>query len=171
MENYGIRGKIMVLDEYLKKRNFDKSPEPKGEINIIGKEEIKEIEEKKASIFVVQEHHARRLHWDFRLEIGGILRSWAVPKGVPEEFGIRRLAIQTEDHPIEYANFEGVIPEGMYGAGTVVIWDSGEFILEEETDKKLVFQLKGKRLTGKYSMIKIKLRGKESWLLFRAMDF
>lgn len=168
----------MVLDEYLKKRDFDKSPEPKGEINIIGKEEIKETEEKKVnvgpmpgSIFVVQEHHAKRLHWDFRLEIGGVLRSWAVPKGVPEEFDVRRLAIQTEDHPIEYASFEGIIPEGMYGAGKVIIWDRGEFVLEEETDKKLVFQLKGKRLTGKYSMIKIKLRGKDSWLLFRVMDF
>ena len=164
----------MVLDEYLKKRDFDKSPEPKGEINIVSKEEIKETEEKKVStkpIFVVQEHHAKRLHWDFRLEIGGVLRSWAVPKGVPEEFSVRRLAIQTEDHPIEYSSFEGTIPDGSYGAGTVTIWDNGEFLLEEETGSKLVFQLNGKRLRGKYTMIKIMLRGKESWLLFKVMEF
>ena len=163
----------MLLDEYRKKRDFKQSPEPKGEINIISKEDIKKNEEKISTkpIFVVQEHHATRLHWDFRLEMEGVLKSWAIPKGPPEEFGIRRLAIPTEDHPIEYADFEGSIPEGMYGAGTVKIWDKGEFNLEEKTDKKLVFQLKGKRLIGKYALIKIMLRGKESWLLFRAMEF
>lgn len=154
----------MPLDEYQKKRDFAQSPEPKGEINLV--EEIKK-EEKTVStspIFVVQEHHSSRLHWDFRLEMEGVLRSWAVPKGPPEEFGIRRLAIQTENHPIEYADFEGDIPVGMYGAGKVIIWDRGEFLLEEETDSKLVFQLKGKKLIGKYALIKIILRGKESWL-------
>lgn len=151
----------MVLDEYRKKRDLMQSPEPKGG----------EVKEDRSNIFVVQEHNSRRLHWDLRLEIGGVLRSWAVPKGPPEEFGIRRLAIQTEDHPIEYADFEGEIPEGMYGAGKVIIWDRGEFLLEEETDSKLVFQLKGKRLIGKYTMIKIMLRGKESWLLFKVMEF
>ncbi len=180
----------MPLEEYRKKRDFVQSPEPKGEINIISKdeedikEEIKEIkeeiikEEKEnkekvagGPIFVVQEHHSSRLHWDFRLEIGGILRSWAIPKGVPEEFGVRRLAIPTEDHPIEYADFEGTIPEGMYGAGTVKIWDKGTFILEKEKDNELIFQLKGKRLIGKYGLIKIMLRGKESWLLFKVMGF
>lgn len=163
----------MPLDEYWKKRDFTKSSEPKGEINMTSKEEIKENEEKIGTnpIFVVQEHHSSRLHWDFRLEMGCVLRSWAVPKGPPEEFGVRRLAIQTEDHPIEYADFEGEIPAGMYGAGKVIIWDRGEFILEEETDKKLVFQLKGKRLIGKYAMIKIMLKGKESWLLFKVMEF
>lgn len=163
----------MPLDEYQKKRDFMQSPEPKGEINIISKEEIKDDEEKTGGkpIFVVQEHHATRLHWDFRVEMEGVLRSWAIPKGPPEEFGVRRLAIQTEDHPIEYANFEGTIPEGSYGAGKVIIWDHGEFILEEETVSKLVFQLKGKRLIGKYALIKIMLRGKESWLLFKVMEF
>ena len=167
----------MPLDEYRKKRDFIQSPEPKGEINIISKEDIKENEEKIEKmvnikpIFVVQEHHARRLHWDFRLEMEGVLRSWAIPKGVPEEFNVRRLAIPTEDHPIEYADFEGSIPEGMYGAGTVKIWDKGEFDLEEETDKKITFHLKGKRLTGKYALIKIMLKGKESWLLFKVMEF
>lgn len=164
----------MPLDEYRKKRDFVQSPEPKGEINIISKEDIKENEEKMVNakpIFVVQEHHATRLHWDFRLEMEGVLKSWAVPKGLPEEFGIRRLAIQTEDHPIEYADFEGEIPPGMYGAGTVKIWDRGEFLLEEQSDNKLVFHLKGKRLIGKYALIKIMLRGKESWLLFKVMEF
>jgi len=162
----------MSLEEYQKKRDFVKSPEPKGAISIINKEDVKENEEKVSEpIFVVQEHHSSRLHWDFRLEIGGVLKSWAIPKGVPEEFSVRRLAIPTEDHPIEYADFEGSIPEGMYGAGTVAIWDKGTFILEKEKDNELVFQLKGKRLIGKYGLIKIKLRGKESWLLFKVMGF
>lgn len=166
----------MTLEEYKKKRDFAQSNEPKGEIKIIAKEEIKENEEKEGidkgmSIFVVQEHHASRLHWDFRLEMGGVLKSWAIPKGVPEEFNVRRLAIPTEDHPIEYADFEGIIPEGSYGAGKVIIWDRGTFVLEEEKDNKLVFQLKGKRLIGKYAMVKIMLRGKESWLLFKVMEF
>ncbi len=167
----------MSLEEYWRKRDFVKSSEPKGEIGMIKEEidmtkgKIKEGGEDKEKtiislpIFVVQEHHATRLHYDLRLEMDGVLRSWAIPKGIPEESGIRRLAIQTEDHPIEYANFEGEIPEGMYGAGRVIIWDKGEFLLEEETDKKLVFQLKGKKLIGKYTMIKIMLKGKESWLL------
>ena len=153
-----------MFEEYQRKRDFEKSPEPIG-----GPRE--EVKEDRCNIFVVQEHNSRRLHWDLRLEIGGVLRSWAIPKRPPEEFGIRRLAIQTEDHPIEYADFEGEIPEGMYGAGKVIIWDRGEFLLEEETDSKLVFQLKGKRLIGKYALIKIMLRGKESWLLFKVMEF
>jgi DNA ligase D-like protein (predicted 3'-phosphoesterase) len=173
-ERKNEREKFMPLDEYRKKRDFVQSPEPKGEIKIISKEEIKENEERKVDtkpIFVVQEHHATRLHYDLRLEMEGVLKSWAIPKGPPEEFGVRRLAIQTEDHPIEYADFEGQIPEGMYGAGKVITWDRGEFILEEKTDSKLVFHLKGKRLIGKYALIKIMLRGKESWLLFKVMEF
>jgi bifunctional non-homologous end joining protein LigD len=162
----------MSLDKYYEKRDLTKSPEPKGDIKMLDKEEIKEdIKQNVGPIFVVQEHDASHLHWDFRLEIGGVLRSWAIPKGVPEEINIRRLAIQTEDHPIEYADFEGIIPEGMYGAGTVKIWDKGVFALEEETNKKLVFFLQGKRLSGKYALIKIMMRGKESWLLFKTMEF
>ena len=166
--------KNMPLDEYRKKRDFVQSPEPKGEINIISKEDIKENEDKMVNtkpIFVVQEHHARRLHWDFRLEMEGVLRSWAIPKGPPEEFGVRRLAIQTEDHPIEYANFEGEIPPRMYGAGTVKIWDRGELIIEEETDSKISFQLKGKKMTGAYSLIKVPNLGENSWLFFKKMEF
>ncbi len=147
----------MPLEEYRKIRDFTKSPEPRGGIgdSIEGK------------IFVVHEHHASRLHYDLRLEIGGVLRSWAVPKEPPVEEGIRRLAIQTEDHPIEYATFEGTIPEGMYGAGTVKIWDKGEFVLEEEKDKELLFELKGKKMTGRYALIKTRFKGKDSWLFFK----
>ena len=106
----------MALDEYLKKRDFDKTGEPtgNGEDGPGGK-----------PIFVVQEHHATTHHFDFRLEVDGLLRSFAVPKGVPEEPGVRRLALETEDHPMEYAEFEGEIPQGQYGAGTVMIWDRG----------------------------------------------
>ncbi|MBU4373103.1 MAG: 3'-phosphoesterase, partial [Euryarchaeota archaeon] len=102
-----------------------------------------------------------------RLSIGGVLRSWAVPKEPPEKEGTKRLAIQTEDHPPDYADFEGTIPEGMYGAGTVRIWDKGEFILENEKENELLFELKGRRLTGRYALIKTKFKGKDSWLFFK----
>lgn len=159
----------MPLDEYWKKRDFTKSSEPKGEINMTSKEEIKDNKEKIGTnpIFVIQEHDASHLHWDLRLEMGCVLRSWAVPKGPPEEFGVRRLAIQTEDHPIEYADFEGIIPKNMYGAGKVTIWDRGEFILEEEKDNKLLFELKGKKMSGMYVLIRTPNLGKNSWLFLK----
>lgn len=119
------------------------------------------------NIFVVHEHDSSHLHYDLRLSMGGVLRSWAVPKEPPENEGIKRLAIQTEDHPLEYADFEGTIPEGMYGAGTVRIWDKGEFSIEEEKDDRLLFELKGRRLSGRYALIKTKFKGKESWLFFK----
>jgi DNA ligase D-like protein (predicted 3'-phosphoesterase) len=146
----------MPLDEYRKLRDFTKSPEPEGG-----------AKKNEGRIFVVHEHDASRLHYDLRLEIGGVLRSWAVPKEPPEKEGVKRLAIQTEDHPLEYADFEGTIPEGMYGAGTVRIWDRGEFRLEEEMSDRLLFELKGKRLIGKYALIKTKFKGKDSWLFFK----
>lgn len=146
----------MTLDEYEKLRDLKKSPEPKGSVR-----------KREGNIFVVHEHDAAHLHYDLRLEIGGVLRSWAVPKEPPEKEGVRRLAIQTEDHPLEYADFEGTIPEGMYGAGTVRIWDKGDFILEEEKDKELLFELKGRKLSGRYALIKTRFRGKESWLFFK----
>lgn len=149
----------MPLDEYHKMRDFTKSPEPKGGAKKGG-----------GCIFVVHEHNASHLHYDLRLEIGGVLRSWAVPKEPPEKEGVKRLAIQTEDHPLEYADFEGAIPEGMYGAGTVRIWDKGEFSLEEETGDRLLFELKGRRLTGKYALIKTKFKGKDSWLFFKRKE-
>ncbi|VVB90211.1 DNA polymerase Ligase (LigD) [uncultured archaeon] len=149
----------MPLDEYRKLRDFTKSPEPEGGAKKGG-----------GRIFVVHEHDVSHLHYDLRLEIGGVLRSWAVPKEPPEKEGVKRLAIQTEDHPLEYADFEGTIPEGMYGAGTVRIWDKGELILEEEMSDRLLFELKGRRLTGKYALIKTKFKGKDSWLFFKRKE-
>jgi len=113
----------------------------------------------------VQEHHATRLHWDFRLELDGTLKSWAVPRGPPEEPGIRRLAIEVEDHPVDYITFHGTIPEGEYGAGTVKIWDKGTFKLKTRTDKVYEFWLKGERLNGKYTLVRFK---DKNWLMMKA---
>ena len=114
--------------------------------------------------FVVQEHHASHLHWDFRLEKERVLKSWAVPKGIPEEKAVKRLAIQVEDHGLDYIDFEGVIPEGMYGAGAVKIWDKGTYKIESESEKRLVFELKGTRLKGTYSLVHLK---DKQWLLMK----
>ena len=146
----------MALSEYQKIRDFTKSPEPQGG-----------TKHSAGNIFVVHEHDASHLHYDLRLEIGGVLRSWAIPKEPPVKDGVKRLAIQTEDHPLEYADFEGTIPEGMYGAGTVRIWDSGEFVIEKEKDEELLFELKGRKLIGKYALIRTKFKGKDSWLFFK----
>lgn len=116
------------------------------------------------SRFVVQEHHARHLHWDFRLEKDGTLKSWAVPKGPPEKKLVKRLAIQVEDHELDYIDFEGEIAEGEYGAGSVRIWDSGTYSLESESPKSFVFELQGNRLTGKYSLVHLK---DKQWLLIK----
>ncbi|MEM7818667.1 MAG: DNA polymerase ligase N-terminal domain-containing protein [Candidatus Aenigmatarchaeota archaeon] len=104
------------------------------------------------------------MHYDLRLEMEGKLKSWAVPKEPPKEKSVKRLAIQVEDHDLEYANFEGEIPEGQYGAGKVEIWDKGTYVLEESDDKKIVFRVKGKRLQGKYCLLKFK---KNYWLFFK----
>lgn len=125
-------------------------------------------------MFVVQMHDASHLHYDFRLEIDGVLKSWAVPKGVPGKQGIRRLAIPTDDHPMEYGDFEGIIPEG-YGKGTVMVWDIGTFEnIKNETDSqsykkgRLEFFLRGKKLWGPYALVKTKgLSNKESWILLK----
>jgi DNA ligase D-like protein (predicted 3'-phosphoesterase) len=119
----------------------------------------------KEGIFVVHEHHATRLHYDLRLESGGVLRSWAVPKGIPLEPGVKRLAVAVEDHPLEYADFEGVIPEGEYGAGEVKIWDRGTYTVEKMDEEKMVIGVQGARLEGKYVLIRLK-DGK-NWLLFK----
>ena len=104
-------------------------------------------------IFVVQEHHARNLHWDFRLEMDGVLKSWAVPKQPPTEPGVKRLAVQVEDHELSYASFEGEIPEGEYGAGKVEIWDKGTYSLIDRKPKKITIQLHGEKLHGKYTIL------------------
>ena len=145
------------LEEYWKKRDFSKTAEPEG----------KAPEEH--MIFVVQEHHASHLHYDFRLSMDGVLKSWAVPKGVPEEKGIKRLAVQTEDHPLEYADFEGDIPQGEYGGGKVIIWDRGDYVLEHRDQDKVVFELKGARLQGRYSIVRFKGRESSSknWLIMK----
>src|SRR5580765_462286 len=123
-------------------------------------------------IFVVQRHDARRLHYDFRLERGGALASWAVPKGVPLETGQRALAVHVEDHPLDYATFEGEIPQGAYGAGTVEIWDSGTYeLVEEKKDGGLTVRLDGARLQGLWTLIPAKLDGNpKNWLLLRKHD-
>jgi len=130
------------LREYQVKRDFKKTPEPRGE---------KKAGEK--SRFVVQKHQASHLHYDFRLEMDGVLKSWAVPKGMPVEPGVRRLAVQVEDHPVDYIDFAGRIPEGEYGAGTVEIWDKGEYKLDRKTPDQLEITLAGKRLSGGYVLI------------------
>ena len=117
--------------------------------------------------FVVQKHHARTLHFDFRLEKDGVFKSWAVPKGVPEVVGVRRLAVQVPDHPLEWGSFAGTIPEGQYGAGTVEIWDEGTYDLLEWTDEAVEFTLHGRRLQGTYSLVRFLRKGPRDWLLFR----
>lgn len=103
---------------------------------------------------MVQEHHARRLHWDFRLEHDGVAVSWAVPKGIPLEAGVNRLAVQTEDHAVDYMDFEGEIPPGDYGAGRVLIWDRGSYECEKWTDREIKVVLHGERVHGHYVLIK-----------------
>ena len=117
--------------------------------------------------YVVQEHHARRLHYDLRLEKDGVLKSWAVPKGIPLEKGEKRLAIQVEDHDLDYADFEGVIPEGFYGAGEVRIWDKGEYEEVKWEKDEIVVDIKGKKVKGRYCLIRMKWGKGNNWLLFK----
>ncbi len=115
--------------------------------------------------FVIQYHQATRLHYDFRLEMDGVLKSWAVPKEPPTESGVKRLAVQVEDHELSYMDFEGTIPEGMYGAGKVEIWDKGVYTLEHRSKDKIVFTLQGEKLSGDYVLVRFK--GDKNWLLFK----
>ena len=151
----------MSLSEYHRKRDPKVTPEPFGS-----------AKRGKKPIFVVQRHDARRLHYDFRLELRGALASWAVPKGVPLEPGSRALAVHVEDHPLEYATFHGEIPAGQYGAGSVEIWDTGTYeLLEEKRDGQLTFELNGRRLRGRWSLVPAHLDGKEqNWLLIKRHD-
>jgi DNA ligase D-like protein (predicted 3'-phosphoesterase) len=148
----------MTLKEYKKKRNFEKTSEP------IGKK--KKSDWKK---YVIQKHAASHLHWDLRLEFDGVLKSWAIPKEPSKTKGTKRLAVQVEDHPIEYGSFSGTIPEGNYGAGKVEIWDSGTYELVEKDAKKIVFKINGKKLKGEYVLVKTHYGNKpnKSWLFFR----
>lgn len=145
----------MSLTLYKSKRKFSKTSEPVGKLS-----------KKDSHIFVIHKHHASHLHWDLRLEIDGVLKSWAVPKEPPKTKAEKRLAIQVEDHPIEYAKFKGIIPEGNYGAGKVEIWDKGKYVLKNKSSKKIEFNLKGKKLIGNYVLIKTSY-GKNSWLWFK----
>ncbi|HEY7535035.1 MAG TPA: DNA polymerase ligase N-terminal domain-containing protein [Thermodesulfobacteriota bacterium] len=119
--------------------------------------------------FVVHEHHATHLHYDFRLEMHGVLRSWAIPKGPSMDSSQKRLAVLVNDHPLSYINFEGIIPEGRYGAGAVVIWDKGTFDLTEEKKDKISFFIKGRKLKGNFTLVRMKGKEKE-WLLIKQKD-
>jgi DNA ligase D-like protein (predicted 3'-phosphoesterase) len=157
-----IERSLMSLDKYLEKRDFKKTPEPPP----------KPVEKRKTDepIYVIQKHDATHLHYDLRLEFDGVLKSWAIPKEPPLKPGIKRLAVQTEDHPIEYAAYEGIIPEGEYGAGTVELWDQGSFTLIKRTDEKIEVNINGKKLNGGYILIKLKPKEDQkdiNWLFFK----
>lgn len=141
------------LDRYQEMRDFGKTPEPKGEAVDQGTRR-----------FVIQEHHARALHWDHRFEHEGVLLSFAVPKGTPPDPRVNHLAVHTEDHPIEYLDFSGEIPEGEYGGGVMKIWDEGTYDLHEITEKKLTVDLHGKRAKGRYALFQT--RGNQ-WMIHR----
>ena len=150
------RGK---LHAYLSKRDFSVTTEPLGG-------------QKKSTskVFVVQEHHARKLHYDLRLEKDGVLKSWAVPKGMPATSDEKRLAVKTEDHPLGYADFQGEIPKGQYGAGTVKIWDKGIYDLKVWNEKMVEFILKGDKLQGRYVLVRLKKAEEKNWLLLKGKE-
>ena len=157
------------LERYHQKRNFDVTPEPRGRVKKASRGALR---------FVVQKHAASHIHYDFRLEMEGVLRSWAVPKEPATEPGEKRLAMHTEDHPVEYADFAGAIPKGEYGGGHMDIWDSGTWIPEEPPTAayrrgSLTFELRGGRLKGRWSLVRIgnaQTRKKDLWLLLKRSD-
>jgi DNA ligase D-like protein (predicted 3'-phosphoesterase) len=160
------------LREYKEKRDFRWTPEPSG----------KRKKTSKQPIFVIQKHDASRLHYDFRIEVDGVLKSWAIPKGPSTDPKEKRLAVPTEDHPMEYADFEGTIPEGQYGAGTVIVWDTGSYRNLKEKDGKtvpmakaiedghLTIWLEGKKLKGGYALTRFRKGKEESWLFVKMSD-
>ncbi len=161
------------LEEYKKKRDFSKTSEPEAKVDHSGRKPI----------FVIQQHDASHMHFDFRLEVNGVLVSWAVPKGPSTDPREKRLAVRTEDHPVEYANFEGNIPEGEYGAGTVIVWDTGGYEnISRKNNKKMSMEealrsghvkvrLFGKKLKGGYFLIHTKMGGtSKNWLLVKEDD-
>ena len=164
----------MALEKYTEKRNFENTPEPAGK-----------KQTKSSFRFVVQRHEASRLHYDFRLELGGVLKSWAVPKGPSLDPKDKRLAMMVEDHPSDYIDFEGRIPEGNYGAGTVIVWDKGSFVpvdkdhneisekqaLKGVEDGELKFSIKGKKIKGEFVLVQLKKAEKgNAWLLIKHKD-
>ena len=156
------------LKTYKEKRDFTKTSEPKG----------RRTRKTKKTIFVVQQHAARSNHFDFRLEMGNVLKSWAVPKGLPVEVAEKHLAVETEDHPLEYASFEGKIPKGEYGAGKVKIWDTGSYrnirklgIKESYENGQIEVALDGKKLKGRYALIRTKFNNNpKNWLLIKMRE-
>jgi bifunctional non-homologous end joining protein LigD len=179
-----------ALEEYRSKRDFDRTAEPSGDAP------RSSLEEAPRRVFVVQKHDASRLHYDFRLELDGVLKSWAVPKGPSLDPADKRLAVMVEDHPLDYAHFEGSIPEGEYGGGTVMLWDSGwwqpdvDWMKEAKGSNKtgagkagaipspaealakgeLKFVVHGKKLTGSWALIKTRWQGENNWLLIKHRD-
>ncbi len=149
-------GSERKLLPYQAKRDFTMTPEPKGK-----------PEKSPGNSFVVHEHRARHLHYDLRIERGGVLKSWAVPKGIPEAEGEKHLAVETEDHPLEYLTFEGTIPEGEYGAGTEAIWDTGTYETLEWGEGKIDVIFHGNRLSGRYVLVRFRRPGKKDWLIFK----
>src|SRR5437870_1890641 len=160
----------MALEEYNRKRDFGKTPEPSG----------RAARAKKAGAaplaFVVQKHAARRLHYDFRLELDGVLKSWAVTKGPSLVPGEKRLAVEVEDHPIEYRDFEGTIPQGEYGGGAALVWDRGTWTPKGDPHKGLAkghldFELDGEKLHGAWHLVRMRRNGKRNnWLLIKGRD-
>jgi bifunctional non-homologous end joining protein LigD len=164
----------MPLKKYKEKRDFKKTPEPKAKTKS-GSE---------ALIFVIQKHNATNLHYDFRLEVDGVLKSWAVPKGPSLNPSDKRLAMMVEDHPFDYKDFEGIIPKGEYGGGEVIIWDNGTYhalstenrkesenLMHEGIEKgEIKFVLEGYKLKGEFVLVKMKGRGENAWLLIKHRD-
>jgi DNA ligase D-like protein (predicted 3'-phosphoesterase) len=162
-----------VLKEYRAKRDFSRTPEPRGA----------RPKRHREPVFVVQKHAARTLHYDFRLEVDGVLKSWAVPKGPPKRSADKRLAMPTEDHPLEYADFEGVIPEGEYGAGQIAIWDAGTYhpiaskddgepipMPQAIANGRVRIWLDGNKLHGGYALTRMGSRKRVRWLLVKMKD-
>src|SRR6478736_6577119 len=153
------------LAPYRAKRSLARTPEPAGTVDLGAGRGL---------LFVVHKHAARQLHFDLRLEMEGVLRSWAVPKGPSFDMNDKRLAVKVEDHPLEYGDFEGIIPSGNYGAGGVIVWDRGEWVPLEDWREglekgKLLFELRGHKLHGKWTLVKIK-KSEKDWLLIKERD-